>query len=150
MSINRRDLLLGVAASSLATAAPVRVRAAAVAQQGWTKDSLGGMSRNVELVAFHDLGGTRHAGYQMAMQESGGRLYLYCAHWAINGITVMDVTEPAKPQLIRFVPEPSGRQGIAMVKLQVADGIGPDIRIATPSWAVGVMGSLSPCSRQSS
>jgi hypothetical protein len=124
MRISRRGLLLGLAGSSLASAAPVRVRAATVAQQGWTKDSLGGMSRNVELVAFHDLGGARHAGYQMALQESAGRLYLYCAHWAINGITVMDVTEPAKPQLIRFVPEPSGRQGIAMVKLQVADGVG--------------------------
>jgi hypothetical protein len=42
----------------------------------------------------------------------------------VNGISVLDVTDPSKPKLIRFVPEPSGKTGISMVKLQVADGIG--------------------------
>jgi hypothetical protein len=82
------------------------------------------MSRNVDLLAFHNLGGKKHAGYQMALQEVGGRSYLYCAHWAINGISVLDVTDPKRPGLVRFVPEPSGKQGIAMVKLQVRDGLG--------------------------
>jgi len=90
----------------------------------WSRDRIGAMTQNVDLLAFHDLGGKYHAGYQMSMQEVGGRFFLYCAHWAVNGISVLDVTDPSKPDLLRFVPEPSGRTGISMVKLQVADGIG--------------------------
>jgi hypothetical protein len=123
MGINRRSVLTGLAASTVTTAARAGRRLKA-SPGDWVRDARGGMARNVECVAYHDLGGLRHAGYQMAMQEQGGRFYLYCAHWAINGISILDVTTPAKPRLVRFCPEPSGRQGIAMVKLQVADGLG--------------------------
>jgi len=90
----------------------------------WNTDRIGAMAKNVELLSFHDLGGKNHAGYQMSMQEVSGRFYLYCVHWAINGITVLDVTDPSRPELLRFVPEPSGKKGFCMVKLQVADGTG--------------------------
>ena len=89
----------------------------------WLKDRTGAMSRNVELVSYIDLG-KEHAGYQMAMQEVNGRRYLYCVHWWVNGISVFDVTDPAKARFIRFVPEPSGKKGFAMFKLRLADGIG--------------------------
>jgi hypothetical protein len=100
------------------------VTSSAATRTAWHKDRIGAMVRNVELIGFSDLGGEKHAGYQMAMQEVNGRVYLYCCHWAVNGISVLDVTDPSKPKLIRFVPEPSGKTGISMVKLQVADGIG--------------------------
>ena len=81
------------------------------------------MSRNVELLSYYDLG-TGNAGYQMAMQEVDGRFYLYCAHWAKQGISVFEVSDPRAPRFVRFLPEPSGKTGISSVKLQVADGIG--------------------------
>jgi hypothetical protein len=90
----------------------------------WQQDHIGGQARNVELLAFHDLGGPGRAGYQMAMVEEQGRHYLYVLHWATAGITILDVTDPRAPELLNHVPEPSGKQGISMVKLQVADGIG--------------------------
>lgn len=108
-----------------AQAKPARTSAPASVGNGeWKKDRFGGMAKNVELLAFHDLGGKERAGYQMAMQEVNGRFYLYCAHWAVAGMSVLDVTDPSKPHLIKFVPEPSGKKGISSVKIQVADGIG--------------------------
>jgi hypothetical protein len=115
---------IGVAASVCAPVARPATPRGAATGDGWARDPIGGMSRNVEFLAYHNLGGKKHAGYQMALQQAGGRIYLYCAHWAINGISVLDVTDPKFPKLLRFVPEPSGNQGIAMVKLQVRDGLG--------------------------
>lgn len=89
----------------------------------WVQGPDGAMARNVDLLGYCDLG-VGNAGYQMAMQEVDGRFYLYCAHWAKQGISCFEVTEPTAPRFIRFVPEPSGKAGISSVKLQVADGIG--------------------------
>ena len=89
----------------------------------WVQGPDGAMARNVDLLAYCDLG-VGNAGYQMAMQEVDGRFYLYCAHWAKQGISCFEVTDPTAPRFIRFVPEPSGKTGISSVKLQVADGIG--------------------------
>ncbi|WP_043446008.1 LVIVD repeat-containing protein [Halotalea alkalilenta] len=135
--LSRRQVLLGtagtIAAAGMVTAQGLSPRAAAAGGSAapagaaggeWKKDALGAMTRNVELLAYHDLGGPGCAGYQMSMQEVGGRMYLYCMHWAKVGMSILEVTDPSRPRFVRFVPEPSGKTGISSVKLQIADGIG--------------------------
>jgi hypothetical protein len=77
-------------------------------------------TKNVEVVAYHDLKGK--PGFQMAMQEVKGRYYLYLSHIKHSGWAIMDVTEPAKPRYLKFIPGPD-QKGTTTLKLQVADGI---------------------------
>ena len=79
-----------------------------------------GYSKNMELVAYHNLDGK--PGFQMAMQEVNGKYYLYLSHFKHSGWTIMDVTEPSTPRFVRFVPGPD-KKGQTTPKLQVADGI---------------------------
>jgi hypothetical protein len=79
-------------------------------------------SKNVELVAYHDM--DDKAGFQMAMQIVKGRYYLYIAIWGgANGWQIFDVTEPSKPKLVKFIPEPGGKQGTSTHKIEIADSI---------------------------
>jgi hypothetical protein len=78
-----------------------------------------GESKNVELVGYHDL--DDRPGFQMAMQVVDGNWFLYLAHFWHKGWTIMDVTEPSDPKLVRFVPWEGGQDTIT-IKVQVADG----------------------------
>jgi hypothetical protein len=77
-------------------------------------------SKNVELVAYHDL--NEKPGFQMAMQEVNGKYYLYLAHFKHSGWAIVDVTEPSNPRYVRFVPGPD-KPGQTTLKIQVADGL---------------------------
>ncbi len=61
--------------------------------------------RNVEIVGYHDLEG--RPGFKMAIQEVAGRWYLYLGHLWHRGWSILDVTDPSDPELLRFVPGPS-------------------------------------------
>ena len=78
-----------------------------------------GEAKNVELVGYHDL--DDRPGFQMALQVVDGRWFLYLAHFWHKGWTIMDVTEPADPKLVRFIPWKGGQNTIT-IKIQVADG----------------------------
>ncbi len=78
------------------------------------------LAKNVEVLAYHDLGGK--PGFQMAMQEVAGTYYLYVAHFKHPGWTILDVTDPSRPRSLRFIPGPD-KAGQATLKLQVADGL---------------------------
>ena len=78
------------------------------------------LSKNVELVAYHDLDGK--PGFQMAMQEVDGRYYLYLAHFKHSGWAILDVTDPHRPEYVKFLPGPS-KKGQVTLKLQVAGGL---------------------------
>ena len=45
-------------------------------------------------------------GFKFAMQESGGRLYLYCAHLWEASISILDVTDPRNPVLKHRIEGP--------------------------------------------
>ena len=78
------------------------------------------LAKNIELLAHHDLGGK--PGFQMAMQELGGRYYLYLAHFKHSGWTILDVTDASNPEYLKFVPGPD-KPGQVTLKIQVADGL---------------------------
>lgn len=74
-------------------------------------------SDNVELVAYHDLDG--RAGFKLAVEERSGRFFLYVASLWDSGWSVIDVTDPSTPSLLRWVDGPPGTWTI---QVQVADG----------------------------
>ena len=77
-------------------------------------------SKNVEVLAYLDLDGKPW--FQMAMQEVDGRYYLYASHFKASGWAIVDVTDPRKPEYLKFVPGPD-LKGQTTPKIQVADGI---------------------------
>jgi hypothetical protein len=50
---------------------------------------------NVDLLAYHDLDG--RSGFKLALQEVGGRFFLYVAGFWHAGWSILDVTDPSTP-----------------------------------------------------
>src|SRR5262249_28711180 len=73
---------------------------------------------NVDLLAYHDLDG--RSGLKLALQETGGRFCLYVAGFWHSGGSILEVTDPEHPQLLRWLPGPPNTMTI---QVQVADGI---------------------------
>jgi len=88
------------------------------------------LAKNVRLVGYHDL--QDKPGFKLGMQQVRDRWYLYLAHLWEPGWSILDVTNPAAPELVRFVEGPANTWTI---QLQVADGklIAGLERIA-PNW----------------
>lgn len=77
-------------------------------------------AKNMDLLAYHDL--DDKPWFQMAMQVVDGRYYLYAAHFKHSGWAIVDVTDPAKPEYLKFIPGPD-LKGQGTPKLQVAEGL---------------------------
>jgi hypothetical protein len=78
------------------------------------------VAQNTEVVAHSNMDG-RVDGLQMQYQEVDGRHYLYVGHFWSGGVSIVDVTDPAKPQVAGFVPTPNPHTW--HIKVQVADQI---------------------------
>jgi hypothetical protein len=76
--------------------------------------------RNVEIVGHSNMDG-RSDGLQVQLQEANGRYYLYVGHFWSGGTTVLDVTDPANPKTVAFIPTPN--KDTWSIKVQVADNI---------------------------
>lgn len=74
-------------------------------------------SKHVSLAGYHDLAGK--PGFKLAIQEVEGRWLLYLAHLFHSGWSILDVTDPASPDLVRFQPGP---ENTTTKQIQVADG----------------------------
>jgi len=77
----------------------------------------GFLSRKMEMIAYHDL--DERPGFKLAIQEVGGRWYLYLGHFWHRGWSIMDITDPSTPELLRFIPGPPNTWTL---QVQVADG----------------------------
>jgi hypothetical protein len=73
-------------------------------------------AQNVELIGYDDLAG--RSGFKLAMQEAGGRFYLYVAALWEPGLSIIDVTDPAAPRFVRWIDGPPGTWTL---QVQVAD-----------------------------
>ena len=77
-----------------------------------------GAAKNFELVGYHDLEG--RPAVKIAMQVVNRRWYLYLAHIWTSGWSILDITEPSRPELLNFIPGPDNTWA---PQIQVADGI---------------------------
>lgn len=91
----------------------------ATAQQGDGQYGKRPIARNVQAVSYSDLDG-RAGAFKMGIQEVRGRWYLYLGHLWHRGWSIVDVTDPKKPDVVNFVDGPSDNTGTAQI--DVADG----------------------------
>lgn len=63
-------------------------------------------AENVELAGYDDLDG--HSGFKLAMQEVDGRFYLYVAALWEPGLSIVEVTDPARPRYVKWIDGPPG------------------------------------------
>jgi hypothetical protein len=75
-------------------------------------------AENFDLVGYHALDG--RPAFKLALQVVRDRWYLYTAHFWDRGWSVLDVTQPAQPRLLAFLPGPANT---ATLQIQVADGL---------------------------
>jgi hypothetical protein len=72
----------------------------------------GAAARNVSVVAYSEVDG--RPPFKLGIQESGGRWYLYMGHLWHRGWTIMDVTNPYEPEVVKFIPGPPNTWTIQM------------------------------------
>jgi hypothetical protein len=77
-----------------------------------------GAAKNFELVAYHHLEGM--PAIKIGMQVVNGKWYLYLAHIWHRGWSILDITNPAKPQYLKFIPGP---ENTCTAQVVVAGGI---------------------------
>lgn len=75
-------------------------------------------SKNIDLIGYNDL--KERPAFKIAMQEVNGRFYLYLSHFWVSGWSVIDVTEPDKPEYLNFIEGPDNTWTL---QVQVAEGI---------------------------
>ena len=75
-------------------------------------------SDQVEMVGYHDLDG--RPGFKLAMTVVEDRWLLYLAHFWDSGWSIVDVTDPTRPTLVRFVDGPPDTWTL---QVQAADGL---------------------------
>src|SRR5262245_57931774 len=71
---------------------------------------------NVDLLAYHDLDG--RSGLKLALQEVDGWFFLYVAGFWHSGWSILEVTDPEHPELLRFLDGPPNTMTL---QVQVAD-----------------------------
>ena len=81
-----------------------------------------GYIKNLEVVGFSDLAGVN--AFQMALYKTGEKYYMYCGSFKGAGVNIVDVTDPAKPEVVGcvYVSDPAVYFAQSTPKVQVADG----------------------------
>ena len=75
-------------------------------------------AENMELIGYHDL--EDRPAFKTAILEVDGRFYLYLSHFWVSGWSVLDVTAPEEPKLLRFIEGPDNSWTL---QVQAADGL---------------------------
>ncbi|WP_432704730.1 LVIVD repeat-containing protein [Ensifer sesbaniae] len=65
----------------------------------------GAYAHNVEAVGYTDM--EHRPAFKMAIREVRGRWHLYTGHFWDSGWSIVDVTDPAKPQVAKFISYPT-------------------------------------------
>jgi hypothetical protein len=64
----------------------------------------GSYARNVEVIGYTDM--QDRPAFKMAIREVAGRWYLYTGHFWHSGWSIVDVTDPTAPSVVKFLPGP--------------------------------------------
>ena len=70
-------------------------------------------ANNVEAVGYSGLDGRKGA-FKMAVKKANGRWYLYMGHLWHYGWSIVDVTDPKDPKLVKTIPGPTNTWTIQM------------------------------------
>jgi hypothetical protein len=73
----------------------------------------GAYARNIDVIGYSEL--DERPGFKLDIQRVGERWYLYMGHLWHRGWTIVDVTDPAAPEVVRFIPGPMNTWTIQMV-----------------------------------
>ena len=85
-----------------------------------------------DFVGYHDLDG--RPGFKLALHEAQGRWFLYTGHLWYRGWSVVDITDPTEPRMLRTIDGPSGTWTI---QVQAADGLlVTGLEKPGPGWGV--------------
>lgn len=115
MLTDRRTVLGGIAATGfVAACSETRGDQPAAAPIGF-------QAHNVEVIAYHDL--DRRPGFKLTMLERNGRWYLYTGCFWHRGWNVLDVTDPARPEMVNFLEGPANT---FTLQVDLADNKGGD------------------------
>jgi hypothetical protein len=98
------------AAAALAGAALLAPSATAVAQQ--KPLPAGSFGQNVEVVGYTNL--NDKPGFKLAIREVQGKWYMYTGAFWHRGWSIVDVTNPAKPAVVKFIDGPSNTSTVQM------------------------------------
>ena len=71
----------------------------------------GWQAMNMRPVGYSDLDG-RRGGFKMAIKNVNGRWYMYMAHLWHDGFSILDVTDPRNPKVLKFVQGPENTWNI--------------------------------------
>ncbi|WP_407562265.1 LVIVD repeat-containing protein [Streptomyces sp. 184] len=94
----------GALRASLAGAAAAGTAASVAAPGTAAGAEPAGRARNVEAVGYSDL--EHRPAFKMAVRQKRHRWYLYTGHFWDSGWSVVDVTDPARPEVVAHVPGP--------------------------------------------
>ena len=66
----------------------------------------GWKASNMRPIGYSGLNGLGES-FKMAIKQVSGRWYLYMGHFAHRGWTILDVTNPTSPKVVKFIPGPA-------------------------------------------
>ena len=78
----------------------------------------GAVANNVQAVGYSDLNG--RPAFKMSIREHEGRWYLYTGHFWDSGWSIIDVTDPAVPHVVKFIPGP---KNTFTLQMELSDNI---------------------------
>lgn len=104
LKFGRREVLTGVAATAMSLARPT-----ALLQSASASLAAGGIATNVEVLGYAELAG--RPAFKLAIAARNGRWYLYTGHFWDRGWSVVDVTDPARAEVVNFLPGPANSFG---------------------------------------
>ena len=81
---------------------------------GWT-------ASNLKPIGYTDLDGRGAGAFKMAIKNVNGRWILYLSHLWDRGWSIADVTDPANPKFVKFVPYPE--QNTRTINIDLHDNL---------------------------
>jgi hypothetical protein len=127
MGVSNWDIsMMGISAKSLAASACVgALTAALMASGGALADPIppGGQAKNVKQIGFSALGG-HYGGFKIAIKHTANdKWYLYSGHSFDQGWSIVDVTDPANPRYVKFIPYVTDDKSILTAQVTLHDDL---------------------------
>jgi hypothetical protein len=83
----------------------------------------GGQTSNLEVVGFTGLNG-RPGAFKLALRHTkDDKWYLYAGHSFDQGWSIIDVTDPAKPRYVKFIPYKTDSKNVLTAQVTLHDDI---------------------------